>query len=185
MGQRLVLNVRRGGDVLFLLYQQWGGYTDNEAEIICRLLAVYDKDDSLETLLRKTTEAIPGSGIILPSNPLELPKIQTYLDAGIPQATDRCRGLIALTQDEMADCWVWMDDEQYLDLDGENRLIDLYYAISSPDPEEYEDHPQPIAQFLLEPITKKNALKLLDEFTKNYKDCYVDSSGNYFGALTG
>lgn len=181
MGQRLALNVKRNDEVLFVLYQHWGGYTDNEVEVVCRLLATYNEDDDLVTLLRKTTEALPESGLILPQDPLELETIKPYLDAGIPISQNRCAGFIALTPKEMENIWEWQDDELDLCLDGEIWIADVYYIVAEPDD---PDSVEPAQDFLFEPITKENAMDLLDLYEKNYSDCYLDN-GIYYCAITG
>ena len=181
MGQRLALNVKRNGEVLFVIYQHWGGYTDNEVEVICRLKAVYDKDDDFVTLLRKTTEVLPGSGLILPQDPLELESIKPYLNEGIRISQNRSAGFIALTTKEMKNIWDWDDDEQDLDLDGEICISDIYYVTNTPDE---GAEPEPAQNFLFEPITKENAMDLLNLFHANYSDWY-QSKDIYYFAITG
>lgn len=181
MGQRLALNVKRNNKVLFVIYQHWGGYTDNEVAVVCKLLSVYNKNDSLATLLRKTTEVLPQSGLIIPTDPLELETVKTYLEEGIPFGTNRSAGLIAITPKEMEDAWRWQDDEADLNLDGKNRILDLYYITNTPD---YPEDVVPAKRFLLKPITKENALDLLDLYEKNYSDWY-SHAGAYYYAITG
>lgn len=185
MGQRLVLPVQKNNQTLFVLYQHWGAYTDNEAEVMCYLLSVLNKNDSLETLLKKTTQVLEGSGLIIPKDPEELKIVQQYLDKGLPAASDRNDGLIAITPKEMDELIDWADDTLPLLLDGTNCFSDLLYYTE--DPDEYRDGDNPIPSlpdFFNTNITKKNAMALLSQFKLNYSDIYVDSAGNYLTTLT-
>lgn len=186
MGQRLVLNIIKNNEILFSVYQHWGGFTDNEVEVICSLCSAFCKKDNLETLLKKTTSVLPGSGLVIPKDPEELKIVQTYLDKDFPEATDRNAGLIAITPQEIEDLNYWADDLQNFFLDQDNYLCDLLYYTDYP--EDYicpgETVPR-LPEFFNIPITKKNATQLLKRFLlESNQDIYVDEHGNYLTLVT-
>ena len=187
MGQRLVLNIIKNDKTLFSIYQHWGGFTDNEVEVICSLRAAFCNKDNLETLLRKTTEVLGGSGLVVPKNAEELKLVQPYFDKGFPKADDRNAGLIAITPLEIEDLLYWADDVQNLYLDRDNYMRDLLYYTDYP--EDYTDEVEYISslpEFFDIPITKKNASSLLNRFLSeaDQETIFVDENGNYLTAIT-
>lgn len=178
MGQGLVLSIIRDDQSLFSIYQHWGGYTGSEIEVICKLIAVYDKDDSLQTLLKKTIETLPGSGIYIPKeNKDEVDAAMDFVAKGFPVAQDRNAGLIAVTPKAQDELTTYAEDTQSLYLDCDNFLKDELWYMSKDDIDE-DEVPVPLPALFTTPVTKENALDLLAQFEELEDEVFIlDESG--------
>lgn len=177
MGQSLVLSIMRDDQSLFSIYQHWGGYTGNEIEVICKLISVYDKDDSLETLLKKTIETLPGSGIYLPEDHTdEIDAIMDFIAKGFPVAKDPNAGLIAVTPKTQGELARYAQDTQNLYLDAGNFLENTLWYISKDELEE-DEIPVVLPSLFTTPVTKENALNLLARFEDLNDEVFIAGEG--------
>lgn len=177
MGQRLVLSIIRNDQSLFSVYQHWGGYTGNEIEVICKLISVFDKDDGLETLLKKTIETLPGSGIYLPEDHTdEVDAIMDFIAKGFPVAKDRNAGLIAITPKAQGELSRYAEDTQNLYLDADNFLEDTLWYMSKDEIDE-DEVPIALPSLFTTPVTKENALDLLARFEALDDEVFIDGDG--------
>ncbi len=87
MGQRLTLNIVRNDERIFNIYLERGADTKTKINAICKILSVCNKDDDLETLLKKATEVLPGCGLIKPIKEEDVKIVDSFIAKGIPEGT--------------------------------------------------------------------------------------------------
>lgn len=190
MGNRLVITVMAGGEQKFSMYWHWGASCAGEFWEKCKLLELLDKDDSIETMLRKVCAAYKDSGLVTdiswwkehwddekPRKEYysEMKEVRKMLDAGIPEGPDRSSGLIAFTPYAMHLMQCWADWASELDLDDPDFCIrDCMWTCEDPSDYEDEDEIYPMKQEMKTKVTRENAEELSHVMFELYEGFYLD-----------
>ena len=165
MGQRLVLNIIRDDEKIFNIYLDNGANTSTKINVICNILGSCNKDDNLETLLRKTTKVLPGCGLATPIAEEDRKIVTDLIKKGIPEGSLE-KGFIGVTPDVIKGFMMYADDILNIYLDKANRLAQtLYYSTQPFDGAKV----LPLPELFNTVVTQDNALKLLHDF--NNLDC--------------
>lgn len=163
MGARLVIKVRKDENDLFDIYMHWGANTWDEVNAMCRLAAVYGRDDDIQTLIGKTIGALDeGCGLYMPDTD-EREAVEAMAEKGLAQATDRNSGLIAFTPKAMRDFERDAQDILWLDIAQGAGCIADTLMYEGPDIED-EDEAVRMPGFFHTDIDKDNAMDILRRF---------------------
>lgn len=124
MGQRLVITVRNNGKDLAKIYYHWGAYTVSALWHASNLAkCIYNGQDETEKkfklrLIRFCEEN--GGGIDGTANELQYVKNQYPMEVFKTDEYSRNNGLIAISEQGMAEMQKWSEGDIYLDIDDES-----------------------------------------------------------------
>lgn len=142
MGQRLNIEIIKGGKTLANAYYHWGAYTASALELTEIVLRNVDKVNASNDVLY-AVRLLETTGTLLKENEIsEMKKITP--DEEFAPAQSRNSGLIAVSEKEMDFTRLWEEGRVEIDLDQELIRFDVYWYLEKEDFDsvaEYESIP--------------------------------------------
>lgn len=127
MGQRLIINISNGEDIIATSYYHWSGYTDSAFEL-CEIisermqndeyLSISDNNEHLEQI-KKAVDLLSSTGARLQKDEKRYANAK-YLGVfvSLPFATNRKDGMIAISKDCIIDLNQWGEAFVKIDLNS-------------------------------------------------------------------
>lgn len=155
MGQRLVLDVYNGNEIVAKIYYHWSAYTGSAYQEIKELIHAIG-DNPLQDIVQKISDQGGGIDMVFEDNLSAAQELfGSEFVAGLNDTPDRNCGLIALSENakEQMDCWA--EERAEIDLETKkftNLVFNLYpdldtyneWTDSSLTPEDADSLPEPL-----------------------------------------
>lgn len=138
MGERLNLEIRQGGELLANAYYHWSAYTRSAldlTEIVLKELPKINESDPVVKAIR-LLEAT-NAGLTPPEKEYAKQHLKGFDPTQFQDAIDRNEGLIAISEEGMAETQRWQ--EGYVTIHLDNQLVELGVCWFIEDKEEYCD----------------------------------------------
>ncbi|WP_305205529.1 hypothetical protein [Faecalibaculum rodentium] len=166
MGQRLVVNITEGSDILANIYYHWSGYTSCSVVVLKLLVEIIQKNKGGNILCAIAKELEKSGGGIIQDDIKNVPE-----DWGMMMpARDRNEGLMAITEPEISHNNQWAEEVAFINIvDGTvcNETYNYYEDLDQMMGHYYfspEDYP-PKSEFLKEELGVDDVEELpLNEF---------------------
>ena len=131
MGQRLNMEIRKNDEVLANAYYHWSGYTSSSLELTSEILKNID-NVNFDNDVVKAVKLLEITGAGLTSSELEILS-ENMKDINFKKSIDRNEGLIAISQEGIADTQYWEEARVEIHLDTQKIKLDLYWDIDEED----------------------------------------------------
>lgn len=120
MGQRLVAEIYNGNQRLANAYYHWSGYTISSIDILEQIVDYLEQHDYMPPTEMLAIRALEATGAGLVGSSREYMQ-QEYPNIIFQECLGRSEGMIAITEEQMSDYFMW--NEGFFKIDISNKTV--------------------------------------------------------------